>query len=274
MSDLSEISKNENGEGSMSRNAIKYLAMAAMFCNHFAYIFLKEGSTGQEVMVDIGYFTAITMCYFLVEGYHYTRSVKNYALRLLVFGILSQIPFMLALKQTNLNMMFSLLLCLGVVWVADHVKHKGEKMLWLCVLVICSLWTDWALLAPVFTMLFANAYGDRKKVSLAYGKAVGLFFLLNVLSYRADCGLESALIHSACACIGPAASGVVIQCMYNKADKTAHGWEKWFFSGASSASLDDTVCKSIDGTVIIIPGCDGCGKNAEGRLRYFFEAGR
>ena len=45
MSDLSEISKNENGEGSMSRNAIKYLAMVAMFCNHFAYIFLKEGST-------------------------------------------------------------------------------------------------------------------------------------------------------------------------------------------------------------------------------------
>ena len=35
-------------------------------------------------------------------------------------------------------------------------------MLWLCVLVICSLWTDWALLAPVFTMLFVNAYGDRK----------------------------------------------------------------------------------------------------------------
>ena len=69
------------------------------------------------------------MFYFLVEGYHYTRSVKNYALRLLVFGILSQIPFMLALKQTNLNMMFSLLLCLGVVWVAEHVKHKGEKML-------------------------------------------------------------------------------------------------------------------------------------------------
>ena len=46
-------------------------------------------------------------------------------------------------------------------------------------------------------------------------------------------------------------------------------------SGASSASLDDTVCKSIEGTVIIIPGCDGCGKNAEGRLRYFLkQAGR
>ena len=60
MSDLSEISKNENGEGSMSRNAIKYLAMAAMFCNHFAYIFLKEGSTGQEVMVII--IRLLTLC--------------------------------------------------------------------------------------------------------------------------------------------------------------------------------------------------------------------
>ena len=66
--------------------------MAAMFCNHFAYIFLKEGSTGQEVMVDIGYFTAITMCYFLVEGYHYTRSVKNYALRLLDSGSFHRSP--------------------------------------------------------------------------------------------------------------------------------------------------------------------------------------
>ena len=53
MSDLSEISKNENGEGSMSRNAIKYLAMAAMFCNHFAYIFLKEGSRKKTFCCDV-----------------------------------------------------------------------------------------------------------------------------------------------------------------------------------------------------------------------------
>ena len=73
-------------------------------------------------------------------------------------------------------------------------------------------------------------WGQEKSITGIW-KSSGFFFLLNVLSYRADCGLESALIHSACACIGPAASGVVIQCMYNKADKTAHGWEKWFFYG-------------------------------------------
>lgn len=216
----------------MSRNAVKYLAMVTMFCNHFAYVFLKEGSIGQEVMIDIGYFTAITMCYFLVEGYHYTRSVKRYALRLLVFGILSQIPFVLALKETNLNMMFSLLLCLGVVWIMDRVKNKGERNLLLCVLVFCSFWTDWALLAPVFTILFADAYGDRKKVTLAYVKAAALFLLLNVLSYAKDYGLGMNIIHSVCACIGLLVSGIIIQCVYDKEKKRkTHGWEKWFFYG-------------------------------------------
>ena len=216
----------------MSRNAVKYLAMLTMFCNHFAYVFLKEGSIGQEVMIDIGYFTAITMCYFLVEGYHYTRSVKKYALRLLIFGIFSQIPFMLALKQTNLNMMFSLFLCLGVVWITDHVKNKGEKNALLCVLVFCSLWTDWALLAPVFTILFANAYGDRKKVTLAYMKATGLFLFLNILSYAKDYGPAMNIIHSVCACVGLLMSGIVIQCVYDKEKKRKiYGWEKWFFYG-------------------------------------------
>ena len=216
----------------MSRNAIKYLAMITMFCNHFAYVFLKEGSTGQEVMIDIGYFTAITMCYFLVEGYHYTRSVKNYAVRLLVFGILSQLPFMLALKQKNLNMMFSLLLCLGVVWIEEHVKNKGERTTLLCVMVCCSFWTDWALLAPVFTILFANAYGDRRRMTGAYVKVTGIFLLLNVLSYENDYSLGMALVHAGCACIGLAVSGVIILYIYNKEKKRkVHGWEKWFFYG-------------------------------------------
>lgn len=222
----------------MSRNAIKYLAMATMFCNHFAYVFLKEGSTAQEVMIDIGYFTAITMCYFLVEGYHYTRSVKKYAMRLLVFGILSQLPFMLALKETNLNMMFSLLLCLGVIWVIDHVKHTGERTVFLCILVFCSLWTDWALLAPVFTIMFTYAYGNKKKVAMAYANGIGIFLVLNILSYMKDYNLGQAVGHSVCACIGPVISGIIMQWGYDRdAKRTAYRWKKWFFYGFYPAHL-------------------------------------
>ena len=33
------------------------------------------------------------MCFFLVEGYRYTHSRKKYALRLLIFALISQVPY-------------------------------------------------------------------------------------------------------------------------------------------------------------------------------------
>ena len=72
----------------MNRDQIKFLAIITMTCNHIANIFLTPGTLLFEVMIDIGYFTAITMCYFLVEGYYYTHSRKQYGQRLLLFALL------------------------------------------------------------------------------------------------------------------------------------------------------------------------------------------
>ena len=52
----------------LNRDVIKYIAITAMLLNHIANIFLVPGTLWYEVLVDIGYFTAITMCYFLVEA--------------------------------------------------------------------------------------------------------------------------------------------------------------------------------------------------------------
>ena len=68
----------------MNRDQIKYVAMFTMLLNHIANVFLEPGTFLFEVMVDVGYFTAITMCYFLVEGYGYTRSKEKYGKRLLL----------------------------------------------------------------------------------------------------------------------------------------------------------------------------------------------
>ncbi len=57
-----------------------------MLLNHIANIFLEPGTLLFEIFVDVGYFTAITMCYFLVEGYGYTRSKEKYGKRLLLFA--------------------------------------------------------------------------------------------------------------------------------------------------------------------------------------------
>ena len=66
----------------LNRDQIKLLAVVTMTLNHFAHVFLTPGTVLCEVLQDIGYFTAMTMCFFLVEGYRYTRSRRDYARRL------------------------------------------------------------------------------------------------------------------------------------------------------------------------------------------------
>ena len=61
----------------LDRDAIKLIAIVLMLGNHIAAVFLPLGVFPWQIVSDLGYFTAITMCCFLVEGYRHTRSTKN-----------------------------------------------------------------------------------------------------------------------------------------------------------------------------------------------------
>ena len=52
----------------MNRDQIKYLAIILMTFNHIAHILLPSGTVIYEVFEDMGYFTSITMCYFMVSS--------------------------------------------------------------------------------------------------------------------------------------------------------------------------------------------------------------
>ena len=105
----------------MNRDAIKMIAMFTMLLNHIANAFLPAGMWYTNLCLYIGYFTAVTMCYFLVEGYGYTRSKRKYAGRLLGFAVLAQLPYQLAFPENGIagfvqfNMLFTLLLCFLVL---------------------------------------------------------------------------------------------------------------------------------------------------------------
>ena len=159
----------------MSRDAIKYIAMLTMLINHIANVFLPAGMWYTNLCLYIGYFTAVTMCYFLVEGYGYTRSKRKYAGRLLGFAVLAQLPYQLAFPENGIagfvqfNMLFTLLLCFLVLLAQERIHDRVLRGAAIVLLICTSLFCDWALLAPVFTLLFIWARDSRPRKQIAFG---------------------------------------------------------------------------------------------------------
>ena len=219
----------------LNRDAIKAIAMATMLLNHIANALLSPQSPWFEPLVNIGYFTAVTMCYFLAEGYGYTHDRKAYALRLLGFALIAQIPYQLALGFFQLNMLFTLLVCFGIVhvWVSWGADKGPQKVLAVLGLFFASLFMDWAILAPVFTLMFASwRYGDAPACGtrsvlarLFVGDALIFFFLNLPAEWTAQ-----AMLQAAASSLGILAAGAVIRLLYN-GKRAQHGqvlW-KWFF---------------------------------------------
>lgn len=229
----------------MNRDTIKYIAMFTMLLNHIANVFLTPGTFLFEVLVDVGYFTAITMCYFLVEGYGYTHSREKYGKRLLLFALLSQIPFNLAfteegvIQYTGMNMIFTLFLCFLILYVREKIPAGGRQTACIWGLVAISLCSDWALLAPIFTIWFADAEQSgeetnekirRKKLWNIFGKAMLLFGLICCVGNADTMPLWKNLLCSAGAVSGILLSGICIIYFYNgKRAKSHRTFSKWFF---------------------------------------------
>ncbi|MFR3320893.1 MAG: TraX family protein [Lachnospiraceae bacterium] len=149
----------------LNRDTIKYLAILAMLLNHIANLFLAPGTLLCEIFLDIGYFTAITMCYFLVEGFHFTHSKRKYGQRLLLSPFSHRVPFMLAFHTPTGNMLLTLFLCFLILICMERLPFASVRCrIEIAGLVLLSCFCDWAGFAALFTVLFAQAGQDRKRI--------------------------------------------------------------------------------------------------------------
>lgn len=223
----------EGGLRMMNRDMIKYMAMFTMMLNHIAHMFLLRGTPAHEILEDIGFFTAPVMCYFLVEGYGYTRSRFRYGVRLLLFAALSQIPFQLAFGNKGLNMIFTLFCCFLILVVQERVSSPLLQIALCVLLTMATLISDWPLVAPILTIMLANGMGNRKKLACGFVATYLLFVMLNVQNYmfgeQGDWTLY-AVVHSALSGLGILAAGVTVLFFYNgeRAQK-GRNFAKWFF---------------------------------------------
>ena len=214
----------------MNREQIKLIAVGAMTVNHTAFAFLMSGTVPYIVMTDIGYLTAVTMCYFLVEGYYHTRSKTAYMRRLGVSAVLSQASYMLAVGLCQLNMLFTLLLCFIVLLVMDKFKHKVLKIFAVTVLFCCSVFCDWAFKAVLFTVFFNLTYRAKQSLIIPFSAAFMVQFCLSLYAYQVAFPAGQALLLSLFFFFFIIVSGYLIIRKYNgqRSDKHKTFW-KWFF---------------------------------------------
>jgi len=133
----------EQSQYVFNRGNLKMIALFCMTLDHFAVMILdswlkileKESleffcvNTLHIMLRLIGRIAFPIFCFFIVEGLLHTRSVFKYALRLLILGIISEVPFDMVLKHTffdtkSQNVFWTLLLGLITIYAIDGIYKK------------------------------------------------------------------------------------------------------------------------------------------------------
>lgn len=170
----------EKPQYNTARDLLKVIAMIAMTADHASSAFLDEGTTLYNISQFFGNFTIVIMCFFIVQGLSHTRSVLNYALRLLGWAMISEAPFYL-LFGLRLNVLFTLLASLIIIYLIDRMGWL-VGIAALALFFPLSLICDWSIIAPVFTIIYyALQKKQREKLSLILIPAT--YFILRTILY-------------------------------------------------------------------------------------------
>lgn len=108
----------------MSNFILKIIAVISMLFDHLGYTLFGKFS----FMNYVGRLSFPIFAFLITEGYIHTKNLKKYFCRLLVFAFISQLPYMLFIKNfTNnftLNILFTLSLGLLSINIFDKSKNK------------------------------------------------------------------------------------------------------------------------------------------------------
>ena len=132
--------------GGVSGLTLKMIAIATMLIDHIAavvirdmYSFVDEDGVyvftnaiaydAYSLMRLIGRMAFPLFCFMLVQGFYHTKSKGKYSLKLVVFAVISEIPYDLALNGklfsfTENNVMWTLLLGLLTIWLLDEIRNN------------------------------------------------------------------------------------------------------------------------------------------------------
>ena len=149
--------------GGLTSNMLRVIAVLLMISDHVWATYMSFGNW----MTYIGRMAFPIFAFQIAEGFVHTKNFKKYALRLLGFALVSELPFNLFyssrwLNPYHQNVMFTLLLGLLAIKVIDNLKknHKAKdialSVLWLLLIVLASVigFVDYGFNGVLMVVLF------------------------------------------------------------------------------------------------------------------------
>jgi hypothetical protein len=220
-----------NNEKGLTSNVIKIIAIIAMTIDHTATIFFPRYSLAIPVlsMHIIGRLTAPIMMFFITEGYHYTKNLKKYLLRLFVFAIISHFAYTFAFgksfipfretvfDQTSILWVLGLGLLALAVYKTDKIK-KWLKQIIVFISICAAFPADWSSPGTLAILYMGRNKDNFKRQMLLLVACIAMYSIGYFIFLNKVYGLMQMLVVLA----------IPILSQYNGQRGTWKGM-KWFF---------------------------------------------
>ena len=163
---------NEKG---LSGNALKIIAIIAMTVDHVTWLLFPGFSLAPVPIVlhVIGRITAPLMMFFISEGYHYTSNRKKYLARLMIFAVVSHVPYTMfssfnfipGIPTTSVIWPFALGVLALMIDQGDILPNakRWQRIVLIGICLAIALPSDWSTPAVLSILYMGRHWGDFKQ---------------------------------------------------------------------------------------------------------------
>lgn len=163
----------------LDSNTIKLIAIIAMTIDHIAWA-LFPGYPHEALpllMHIIGRITCPIMCYCIAEGFHYTKNINKYTLRLFIAAIISHFAYVFAsndfvdarsfipfyygafLNQTSVMWSLAWGLVMLRLYYSEKIKSTPIKVLGIILICLITFPSDWSCIAALCILAIGTNRG-------------------------------------------------------------------------------------------------------------------
>lgn len=182
-----------NKKPNITAALLKNIAIALMFINHAGDIVFEKVLNYRGFFYDLQWYISrpafVIFAFFIAEGMYKTHDRKKYCIRLLITGLISEIPFDLMWSNTlfdfsSQNVLFTLFFGALAIMLID--KYKGFKLMQWAIFVSVAILTyfmntDYKGFGIALILCFYYLRDDKLKMFIVAGCILYFGYMLDYI---------------------------------------------------------------------------------------------